>query len=62
MIDVGHDGAIGLNVAEIVVVVVVVAVNRAIESASILGVVSGASIRMVVGHLLVVEGVGNVLL
>jgi hypothetical protein len=27
-----------------------------------LGVVSGASIRMDVGHLLVVEGVGNVLL
>ena len=62
MIDVGHDGAVGLNVTEVVVVVVVVAVDGAIKSAGILGVVSGASIRMDVGHLLVVEGVGNVLL
>ena len=62
MVDVGHDGAVGLNVTEIVVVVVVVAVDGAIESAGILGVVSGACIRMDVGHLLVVKGVGSVLL
>ncbi len=63
MVDVGHDGAVGLNVTEVVVVVVVVVVDGVIESASILGIVSGACIRMDVrGQLLVVEGVGSVLL
>ena len=46
MIDVGHDGAVCLDVTDVVVVVVVVAVDGAIKSAGILRVVSGACISM----------------